>query len=394
MIQVNPHEVYSIQIINILTTGFMIFCCISAALIAQKRTEINQREMGRLYYTKSQTLTAEILKVAKSRDTFISSLSHEIRNPLNSIKGSIDYPMAVILCAGHLEILMTAKLSCEILLNLANNVLDAAKLQADKMEICYSESSLISIIEKAFLIHSETFITKKIRAKLYIDKKLPETLRTDPSRFLQIMMNLLSNACKFNSFGGKLIVNVAWCSPNTDQDGLYALNKDPSFEDSEEGLDHTEHPHSLRVIQNNSTSEFELEDFHNVSKNFNLYKTLQMKTIEEISSLMHPSTNLELWTVNNINSSEYHNDQSNNTLGYIKVQVRDTGSGIAEEHIPRLFQMFFQAHQSVNVMHGGTGLGLWICKQLCRKMGGDIKLYSEVNKGTSIVFYIPVEDYE
>ena len=52
--------------------------------------------------------------------------------------------------------------------------------------------------------------------------------------------------------------------------------------------------------------------------------------------------------------------------------------------------MFTQAHRSVNNMHRGTSLGLWICKQFC--MGGDIKLYSQPDRGTAFVFHIPINN--
>jgi len=81
--------------------------------------------------------------------------------------------------------------------------------------------------------------------------------------------------------------------------------------------------------------------------------------------------------------------------GYLKIQVSDTGCGISEEDIPKLFAMFAQAknggHSSRNKV-GGTGLGLWICKQLCQKMNGDITVKSQVNKGTQFIFYIPVNN--
>ena len=55
--------------------------------------------------------------------------------------------------------------------------------------------------------------------------------------------------------------------------------------------------------------------------------------------------------------------------------------------------MFTQRNQNhVAPIHGGDGLRLWNCKQLCNKMGGDIAIYSELNKGTSCVFYLPVDN--
>ena len=88
-----------------------------------------------------------------------------------------------------------------------------------------------------------------------------------------------------------------------------------------------------------------------------------------------------------------HEEKVNKLKGFLKVQITDSGCGIAAESIPKLFSMFQQADNRIaNIHGGGTGLGLWICKELCQKMGGDIAIYSDLNKGTSVVFYIPVNN--
>jgi two-component system, sensor histidine kinase and response regulator len=67
-------------------------------------------------------------------------------------------------------------------------------------------------------------------------------------------------------------------------------------------------------------------------------------------------------------------------------EVRDTGSGIAEEHLERLFQVFVQADTSTTRRHGGTGLGLAICQRLVSLMGGELTLESRPGTGTTARF--------
>ena len=73
-------------------------------------------------------------------------------------------------------------------------------------------------------------------------------------------------------------------------------------------------------------------------------------------------------------------------MAVLECSVSDSGKGIAEEKIPFLFEPFSQEDTSINRLFGGTGLGLSICKRLAQAMGGDVKIESVVNKGSTISF--------
>lgn len=66
--------------------------------------------------------------------------------------------------------------------------------------------------------------------------------------------------------------------------------------------------------------------------------------------------------------------------------VTDSGKGIAADKIALLFDPFAQEDTSINRRFGGTGLGLSICKRLAQTMGGDVKIESEIGKGTVVSF--------
>ncbi len=77
--------------------------------------------------------------------------------------------------------------------------------------------------------------------------------------------------------------------------------------------------------------------------------------------------------------------------GMLTYSVRDTGIGIAEENIKKLFRSFSQAESSTSRKYGGTGLGLNICAHLVDLMGGTIAVESEPGRGSCFFFTVPLE---
>ncbi len=71
------------------------------------------------------------------------------------------------------------------------------------------------------------------------------------------------------------------------------------------------------------------------------------------------------------------------------IKVRDTGIGIAQDKLNRLFKAFEQVDASATRQYGGTGLGLAISKRFCEKLGGDITVTSDVGEGSTFTIWLP-----
>lgn len=76
--------------------------------------------------------------------------------------------------------------------------------------------------------------------------------------------------------------------------------------------------------------------------------------------------------------------------GILKVTVTDTGCGISKDNLNKLFQQFSQVSLDPSQRKLGTGLGLFITKELCERMGGDIKVFSKEGTGSCFSFCLPM----
>ncbi|MBI2056068.1 MAG: HAMP domain-containing histidine kinase [Candidatus Sungbacteria bacterium] len=75
---------------------------------------------------------------------------------------------------------------------------------------------------------------------------------------------------------------------------------------------------------------------------------------------------------------------------YVRFEVRDHGVGIPKEQQQKVFSKFFRATNGKKVQTGGTGIGLYIAKRFIEAMGGEIGFTSEIDKGTTFWFTLPI----
>ena len=222
----------------------------------------------------------------QTKSQFLANMSHELRTPLNAIIGltemlkedaaddgleDFEEPLDRVFNAG------------KHLLTLINDVLDLSKIEAGRVELFNETFELRQILDDVMKTSSP--LAQKNENELLIDYKTDvDFVTADQTRVKQVVLNLISNACKFTE-KGKITVGV---------------NK---------------------IVQDGGD--------------------------------------------------------------LIAIDVSDTGIGMSEEQMSRLFNSFVQADSSTTRKYGGTGLGLTISKQLAILMGGDVVVNSEFGKGTT-----------
>ena len=139
-------------------------------------------------------------EATRIKSQFLSTMSHEIRNPLNAVIGMSHLLMDENPSAAQLEHIRPLHLSSKHLLSLVNDILDYSKLEVGKVDLDYSEFDLANVFEE--LKQNFLFLSSKKGVTLNFDAADTEfSLIGDVLRVNQILNNLIGNAIKFTDRG-------------------------------------------------------------------------------------------------------------------------------------------------------------------------------------------------
>ncbi|MCP4431174.1 MAG: PAS domain-containing protein [Gammaproteobacteria bacterium] len=230
---------------------------------------------------------------SRFKSQFIANMSHELRTPLNAIIGITEMLREDVEEEGpdsFQEPLTRVSRAGKHLLNLINDVLDLSRIEAGKLALFPEHVEIETLVSDAITTTQHLIQRNSNRIHLEISDEV-KSIYSDPLRFRQIVLNLLTNASKF-------------------------------------------------------------------TQNGDIYVSAHQITIDRDSD-------------------------------WLEFSVRDTGIGIDEEFLEKLFVEFAQEDSSATRRFGGTGLGLTICQRLCDMMGGEIEVESTVGIGTKFTVYLP-----
>ncbi|MFP5221262.1 MAG: response regulator [Acidobacteriota bacterium] len=155
---------------------------------------------------------AEAADMAKSE--FLANISHEVRTPLNGIIGMLDALMDSAPTAPQAEYIETAKYSAKQLLDVLNDLLDLARIEAGNLRVQLSHINVADMIRKAVDVYALEAQGLGLELRAEVGPELePVTIPLDEVRMRQMIFNLVGNAFKFTNVGGQVSLNAFLSGP-------------------------------------------------------------------------------------------------------------------------------------------------------------------------------------
>lgn len=315
---------------------------LSAAIKRIKKVEEDFRKMQEL------KARAEAADVAKSQ--FLATVSHEIRTPMNGVLGMLQMLMDTNLDATQKDYAQTAQSSGKALITLINEVLDQAKIESGRLELETVAFNIRSVLDSVLSLFSAKVQAKGIELAVFVSERVPEVVIGDPGRFQQIITNLVCNSVKFTMRG-----HIFICVHRAEEVSMLTQWLSSS----------KKYPEDPVLHYSDTLSGLEAADERNNWESFKLLINSEAIFLESEGKAKLPKSTEDL---------------------KLAISVEDTGIGIPIHAQHRVFMPFMQADSSTSRMHGGTGIGLSICRCLIELMGGEIRFISHPGVGSTFSF--------
>ena len=162
------------------------------------------------------TVTHDLADCAKSQ--FLSSMSHDIRTPLNGVLGMTELLLNTALSAQQRRYAQTVYDSGEALLAIINDILDYSKIEAGRLELHPQPCALAALVEEAADLLAPRAHQKRLELTCQMDPAVAAVVMADAARLSQVLVNLIGNAIKFTA-SGEINVCVTRADAHADDAG-------------------------------------------------------------------------------------------------------------------------------------------------------------------------------
>jgi signal transduction histidine kinase len=182
----------------------------------------------------AEEASAHAEEASRAKSLFLTTMSHELRTPLNAIGGYVDLLALEIrgpLVDAQREDLRRIKKSGQHLLSLINDILNLAKIESGQLDLQIRDVPLSAVFENVDALVAPQFNAKGITYRYpQCDPSL--RVRADSEKLQQVLLNVLSNACKFTDEGGRVTVECDASETTAENEPTVAI----SIRDSGRGI--------------------------------------------------------------------------------------------------------------------------------------------------------------
>ncbi|MGK7888040.1 MAG: response regulator [Leptolyngbyaceae cyanobacterium] len=320
------------------------------AKVMARTAELQERE------ARYRSLNAELIRATRLKDEFLANMSHELRTPLNAILGMAEGLQEGVfgaLSSRQIEALQTIERGGQHLLQLINDILDVAKIEAGHLTLELAPVAIAPLCNSSLTFIKQQALKKRIQLETQLPANLPN-IHLDERRIRQVLINLLNNAVKFTPEGGRITLAVT-LEEKAEDGGRKAEDGGRRAEDG-----------GRRAEGGGRRTEGErqkAEDRRQKAENY----------------LQNPKSEVQNFPTP--------------PLPHLQFSITDTGIGIAPEHLDRLFQPFVQIDGALNRQYAGTGLGLSLVKRIVELHQGTVTVRSEVGVGSCFTITLPYTEW-
>lgn len=297
---------------------------------------------------------------SESKEMFIWTFSHELKNALNGLLGNLTIASEKNTDRSISDFLESSRVCGSVISNFIHNILDSGKLDNGNLEVVPEPTNFAEFLQKVWIIASEIIKNKRLSGSMRVSKNVPAFLMIDSQRLLQILLNLTSNSAKFTSKGSVNFI-VSW---ETEQS--------PKINDTKQSETTKLNPQET-ILETEHLSVESQDDFAYMVP----YESKEKRFLNQ--SYLWLDLEKKRWNQDDFLQITDPQVKS----GYLKIQVIDTGCGISQEAQARLFRKFSQVSEYQNDRKMGTGLGLWITKELVNRLNGNINVCAKEGVGAT-----------